>query len=108
MPAMPTTEPTAPRGNMSDVSVNMLHDHPWCAAAARLISATASHKVLAFDTSAIGATTNAHLNFTVFGAAFTGQPCVISRDETHRPKSLPISDAEYTATGGNPTLDNAS
>ena len=32
MPPKPTTEPTARRGNMSDTSVNRLHDHAWCAA----------------------------------------------------------------------------
>ena len=37
---MPTTLPTATRGNMSDVVVNRLADQPWCAAIARLRMAT--------------------------------------------------------------------
>src|SRR6267378_2895679 len=39
IPPIPTTAPTALRGNISDDVVNRLADHPWCAPAARLISA---------------------------------------------------------------------
>src|SRR3954451_3526952 len=93
IPAMPTTEPIAPRGNMSDASVNMLHDQPWCAAAARLISATACHSDVAFETSAIGVTSTAHVNIAVLRAAFTLQPPAIRRDDSQPPKMLPMSEA---------------
>ena len=43
MPPIPTTEPTALRGNISDEVVKRLADQPWCAPAATLISAMAVH-----------------------------------------------------------------
>ena len=39
IPPKPTTDPTARRGNMSEVSVKRLADQPWCAAAAMETSA---------------------------------------------------------------------
>ena len=56
MPPMPTTEPTARRGNMSEASVKMLADQPWCAAAARPTSSTATHRLDARDAKTIGTT----------------------------------------------------
>ena len=46
MPPMPVTEPTALRGNISEAVVKRLADQPWCAAAARLSSAMATHSEL--------------------------------------------------------------
>jgi aryl-alcohol dehydrogenase-like predicted oxidoreductase len=40
IPPMPTTEPTANRGNMSLASVKMFADQAWCAAQAMAMAAT--------------------------------------------------------------------
>ena len=47
MPPMPTTELTAAFGNISDVVVKIFALQAWCAAAARLIKATACHILVA-------------------------------------------------------------
>src|SRR5205809_3439565 len=91
VPPMPTTDPTAWRGNMSDVSVNTLADHPWCAAAARLISATAPHMLRTPEAVTIGTTATAQTSMAVFRAAFTLQPRWISDDESQPPPTLPMS-----------------
>ncbi len=49
MPPMPTAEPTARRGNMSEVMVKRLADQPWCAAVARPIRPTAAQRLVACE-----------------------------------------------------------
>ena len=59
MPPMPTTEPTALRGNISDAVVKRLADQPWCAAAARLSSPMAAHSDLTLLAVKMGTTRQA-------------------------------------------------
>src|SRR5262245_29992241 len=92
-PPSPTTDPTALRGNVSDVSVNRLHDQPWCAAAARPTSATATHTLEARDAKTIGTTAIRHTSSAVFRPALTDQPRRIRLDESHPPPMLPTSAA---------------
>src|SRR5829696_5032413 len=91
MPPSPTTEPTALRGNMSDAIVKRLADHPWCAAAARLTSATATQRLLAPDANTMGTTANAHASIATLRPAFTDHPRRINADESHPPPMLPTS-----------------
>src|SRR5205809_2341367 len=51
---IPTTEPTAARGNMSLASVYTLADHAWCAAAATPTIRTAVHMLPASGAKAVG------------------------------------------------------
>src|SRR2546430_10716190 len=51
---IPTTDPTAARGNMSLASVYTLADQAWCAAAATLTIATAAHMLPASGANAVG------------------------------------------------------
>ena len=60
MPPIPTTAPTALRGNMSDDVVKRLADQPWCAPAATLISAMALHNDLTLAAVKMGRTSEAH------------------------------------------------
>ena len=91
MPANPITDPTACRGNMSEASVYTFADQPWCAAAARLINATAVHMPSTRDAKTIGTTEMAHSSIAVLRAAFTVHPRVISVDDSHPPNTLPTS-----------------
>ena len=69
IPPMPTTEPTAYRGNMSEAMVKMFADQPWCAAAARVTKATASHIEVAREAKTMGTTQSAQINMAVLRAA---------------------------------------
>src|SRR5437762_13708976 len=91
MPPKPTTDPTACFGNMSDVSVYTLHDHPWCAAAARPMRPTATQRCDAFAAKTIGVTASAQHNMAVLRAAFTDQPFLISDEDSQPPPTLPRS-----------------
>src|SRR5216117_2528369 len=91
MPPRPTTDPTACRGNMSDDSVNRFADQPWCAAVARLISATADHIPCARAAKTIGTTASAQPSIAVLRDALTLQPRRISVDDSQPPPTLPIS-----------------
>src|SRR5207248_107741 len=93
MPPMPTTEPTARRGNMSDAIVKMFALQPWCAAAARLMSATASHKFEACAANIIGTTDNAQTSIATLRDLFTVQPRLMSDDESQPPPIDPTSAA---------------
>ena len=71
---MPTTEPTACRGKVSDTVLKMLADQPWCAAAARLIRPTATHKLWESGANVTGTMHAAQINIAVLRAALTLQP----------------------------------
>src|SRR5262245_34274876 len=92
-PPRPTTDPTAWRGHVSDVTVKRLHDQPGWAAAARPTSATATHTFEAPDASTIGTTDRAQTSIAVFRPALTDQPRRISVDESQPPPMLPTSAA---------------
>src|SRR5689334_14382968 len=106
MPPMPTTDPTACRGNMSDVVVNRLHDQPWCAAAAKPINTTAIHTFEVCAANTIGTTASAQINIASLRPALMVQPRLISDDESQPPPMLPTSAMRYTITIGNPKSFN--
>src|SRR3989442_15617926 len=56
---IPTTDPTAARGNMSLASVYTFADQAWCAAAATLTIATAAHRLPARGAKAVGTISSA-------------------------------------------------
>src|SRR6266545_6280958 len=85
-PPKPTTEPIAPRGNISDASVNRFADQPWCAAAARLTRATAAQRFPPeYITSITGVTAAAQISMEVFRARFKRQPRFRNTDEIQPP-----------------------
>src|ERR1041385_4189381 len=91
MPPMPTTDPTAYRGNISEVVVNRLHDHPWCAAAATPTSTTATQRFEACAAKTIGITASAQINIASLRPSLMVQPHLISEDESQPPPILPMS-----------------
>src|SRR4051812_26557232 len=90
-PPIPTMEPTARRGNMSDDRVNMLHDQPWWAAVAGEISAPAGNTNEPRETATRGVTAIAQMSMAVLRAALRRQPRFSRVDETHPPPMLPTS-----------------
>src|SRR5262249_55987927 len=91
VPPMPTTDPTARRGNMSDVSVNRLAEKPWCAAAARPIRPTATHMSDTTGANDTGTTHTAQTSRAVLRAALADQPRFSSHDENQPPATEPTS-----------------
>src|SRR5215468_9800080 len=89
IPPNPTTEATARFGNMSDASVNTLHDQPWCAAAAMPTRTTATHSCLAYAANGIGTTANAHTSIAVLRELFTLHPRLMRDDDSQPPPMLP-------------------
>ena len=66
MPPNPTTDATARWGKTSDGRLKMFADQPWCAAAAMLISVTASHKLFpALKTKMDAVTASAQISIAV-------------------------------------------
>src|SRR6267142_5164773 len=84
---IPTTEPTAARGNMSLASVYTLADQAWCAAAATLTSNTAVHMLPASGARTVGTIRSAIASIVVLRARLTVQPRLIreldSQSEEH-------------------------
>ena len=91
MPPKPTTEPTARRGKVSETSVKMLADKPWCAAAASAISATATHTLEVRVANTMGSTASAQISIAVLRARLTVQPRLMNADDSHPPPMLPTS-----------------
>src|SRR5687768_10729965 len=91
IPPIPTTEPTALRGNMSDVVVNRLHDQPWCAAAANPISTAATQRFVTCDAKTMGVTAIAQISIAVLRARLMVQPRLINADDSQPPPMLPTS-----------------
>src|SRR5207249_8462789 len=100
---IPTTEPTAARGNMSLASVYTLADQAWCAAAATLTIATAVHRLPASGASAVGTISSAMVSIAVLRARFTFQPRLIRALESQPPPTEPTSATTYTAMSGSAT-----
>src|SRR3954452_6358765 len=93
-PPRPTTDPTPARGKQSDVIVKRLADHPWCALAARPISATVSHKLPAVaGTSITGTTQIAQTSIAIFLARPTGAPRFNRNEDSQPPPIDPTSAA---------------
>jgi len=97
---IPTTDPTAARGNMSLASVYTLADQAWCAAAATLTIATAAHMLPASGANAVGTIKSAIASSAVFRARFTVQPCLIRALESQPPPTDPTSATRYTTISG--------
>src|SRR5262245_6551378 len=85
----PTTEPTARRGNMSEVSVNRLQENPWWAAVASPIRNTAVHGLSTSGAAVTGTTKIAQVNIAVLRAAFVVQPRAKSHELSHPPQIDP-------------------
>jgi len=81
MPPIPTTELTARLGNISDAVVKMLALQAWCAAAAKLMSATACQMLAAYRAANMGNTQRAKINIAVLRALNTGIPLLINLDD---------------------------
>src|SRR5262245_12042630 len=90
-PPIPTTEATALCGNMSLTIVKRLHDHHWCAAAATLTMATASHILGAIGASIVGTIATAASSSAVFLPRLTLQPRLISALDVQPPPTEPTS-----------------
>src|SRR5947207_15679158 len=85
---IPTTEPTAARGNMSLASVYTLADHAWCAAAATLTLATAAHMLSARGANAVGPIISAIASIAVLRPRSTVDLRLArSLDRPHQPTS---------------------
>src|SRR5213076_2596986 len=100
---IPTTEPTAARGNMSLASVYTLADHAWCAAAATLTIRTAVHMLPASGANAVGTIRRAMASIAVLRARLTVQPRLIRALDSHPPPTEPTSATTYTTTSGSAT-----
>src|SRR5262245_36660332 len=101
-PPMPTTEPTACFGNMSEAVVKMLADQPWWAAAARLTRPTATHTDFACEAKTIGTTPSAQASIVVLRAALTLQPRSRRAPDNQPPATLPSYETTYTTATGRP------
>src|SRR5437762_11802388 len=97
---IPTTDPTAARGNMSLAGVYTWADQAWCAAAATLTIATAAHMLLARGANAVGTIKSAIASIAVLRARFTVQPRLISALESQPPPTEPTSATRYTTISG--------
>src|SRR5213593_1675149 len=84
-PPMPTTEPTARRGNMSLASVKTFADHHWCDAAATPTMSTATHMLLAAGANIVGTMSVAGMSIVVLRPTFTDQPRLISAPDSQPP-----------------------
>src|SRR5262245_10911869 len=89
IPPKPTTDPTARRGNMSEVRVKRLADQPWCAEAAMDTRPTATQRFEARDANMMGTTARAHTSIAVLRAAFTLQPLLMREDDSQPAPVLP-------------------
>src|SRR5690348_6020565 len=91
IPPMPTTDPTARGGNMSETPANRFADQPWCAAVASPIKATTTHRFEIRETNRIGSTEQAQMSIAVLRARFTDHPRLMSDDDNQPPATLPAS-----------------
>src|SRR2546430_12761848 len=92
-PPIPTTEPTAPGGNISLTVVNRLADHHWCAPAATLTMPTAIHTLPAPGANPAGRMQSAATSSAVLRARFTLHPRRMSAPDVQPPVIEPTSAA---------------
>src|SRR5258706_9898059 len=105
MPPIPTTDPTALRGNMSEEVVKRLADHPWWAPAARPINATAAHNDLTLATVKMGSTRQAQTNMAATRAWLAESPRRRKGVGNQPPPILPITEMLYTMMSGSPRCE---
>ena len=92
MPPKPTTEPTAARGNVSDVSVYKLALQPWWAAVAKQSSKTVSQRLPPVNMMPMtGSAERAQMSIEVLRARVRSQPFLTKNDESQPPPIEPIS-----------------
>src|SRR3954452_20280406 len=108
VPPIPTTLPTADRGNISDVVVKRFADQPWCAASAVPTSATTTQRFLQYGAKITGTTPSAHTNIAVLRALFTVHPRSISVEESQPPPTLPMVVRLYSTSSGTIAWNNES
>src|ERR1700693_1578761 len=92
MPPIPTTAPTALRGNISDDVVNRLADQPWCAPAAIPISAMAVHNDLTLAAVQMGTTRDAQTSMAESRAWLGESPRRWKGAGSQPPPILPITE----------------
>src|SRR3972149_2351178 len=88
IPPIPTTEPTARRGNISETVVKRFADHPWCAEAASPTISTAPQREATWEANTMGITASAQINMAVLRPLCTVHPLLISAEEIHPPAAL--------------------
>jgi hypothetical protein len=88
---MPTTEPTARRGNMSLGSVIRLADHHWCAAAATPTIITAAHSPCIAGAKIVGTIANAAMSSVILRPLFTVEPRRMKKPDSQPPPTEPMS-----------------
>ena len=91
VPPKPTTEATAALGKMSEITVYMVADHPWWAAAARAKKPVASHTESTRVTKITGRVRQAHRSDADLRARFTDQPRDRNQVESPPPQMLPVA-----------------
>ena len=89
---MPTTLPTARRGNWSDTVVKRLALQPWWAAVASAMRAIATVMLLVMDAKTIGTTHTAQMSMVTLRALFTLQPMPMNFVASQPKKMLPPSE----------------
>ena len=87
---------------MSDAVVNRLAMNAWCAAAARLTTATAVHSYFAYPAKSTGSTQSALISMGVRRARVVETPRRTRNAGIHPPATLPISEIKYTVINGGP------
>src|ERR1035441_10529577 len=102
IPPKPTTEATARFGKMSETTVYILADQPWCAAPARPKKAAASHGLLTYGVKITGNVQHAQMNDAVFRARFNGQPRFKKYALKLPPPMLPSAADNATNASGRP------
>src|SRR5205814_9792950 len=95
---IPTTEPTAARGNISLASVYTLADHAWCAAAATPTIRTAVHMLPASGAKAVGTVRSAMAGVAVVRARLTVQPRLARAPEGRPPPPERPTAVRYPTT----------
>src|SRR5664279_6209500 len=88
VPRLPT-DATALEGNMSEGNVSRLHDQPWCAATARLMTITEPHTLLIPAAEITGTTAKAQISIVVLRARLTVQPAFMNLSGNQPPTILP-------------------
>src|SRR5271157_3731244 len=99
---MLTTEAIAPLGKTSETVVNRLAAQPWCAAAARLMSATATIALGANTPAAPTGMQKAQIAIAALRARPCGQPRRMREPEIQPPRTLPKPDITYTTATAQP------
>src|SRR5579863_4270705 len=92
IPPIPTTEPTAALGKVSEGSVNRFADQPWCAAAANPTRPTTTHRWLENGAQTTGTTANEQISKAILRAKFGVLPRRKKIAESQPPPILPTID----------------